>query len=127
MNALLHGLNEFINLLWRGRFLQLSVISKRTMKDRVAVHNIRERCCIQNEENRFQDRSLWNSATDGHWGRATVVYSYSLSSVCEVRKEPVECSIMYAKDMFQTVEKNGMVYRIEAADRSSRLRTDTFP
>ena len=50
MDALLHGLNEFINLLWRGRFLQLSVISKRVMKDRVAVHKIRERCGIQNEE-----------------------------------------------------------------------------
>ena len=37
MYALLHGLNEFINLLWRGRFLQLSVISRRVMKDRVAV------------------------------------------------------------------------------------------
>ena len=50
MDALLHGLNEFINLLWRGRFLQLSVISKRVMKDRVAAYEIRERCGIQNEE-----------------------------------------------------------------------------
>ena len=55
MYALLHGLNEFINLLRRGRFLQLSVISKRMMKDRVAVNNIRERCGIQNEKNRPQD------------------------------------------------------------------------
>ena len=78
MDALLHGLNELINLLWRGRFLQLSVISKRMMKDRVAVHNIRERCGIQNEENRSLDRSLWDSTADGHWGRATVVYSHSL-------------------------------------------------
>ena len=115
MDALLHGLNEFINLLWRGRFLQLSVISKRVMKDRVAVHNIRERCGTQNEENRSHDRSLWDSAADGHWGRATVVYSYSLSSVCEVRREPVECSIMYAKDMIKTVEKNGMVYCIKGS------------
>ena len=81
MDALLHGLNEFINLFCTGRFLQLSVISKRMMKDRVAVHNIRERCGIQNEENRSLDRSLWDSTADGHWGRATVVYSYSLSSV----------------------------------------------
>ena len=65
-------------LFWRGRFLQLSVISKRMMKDRVAVNNIRERCGIQNEENRSLDRSLWDSTADGHWGRATVVYSYSL-------------------------------------------------
>ena len=78
MDALLHGLNEFIHLLWRGRFLQVSVISKNVMTDGVPVHNIRERCGIQNEENRSQDRSLWDSATDGHWGRATVVYSYSL-------------------------------------------------
>ena len=40
MDTLLHGLNEFINLLWRGRFLQVSVISKRMMKDKVVVHNI---------------------------------------------------------------------------------------
>ena len=80
------------------------------MKDRVAVDNIRERCGIQNEENRSRDRSLWDSAADGHCGR--VVYSYSLSSVCEVRREPVECSIMHTKDMFKTVEKNGMVYCI---------------
>ena len=115
MGALLHGLNEFINLLWRGRFLQLSVISKRVMKDRVAFHNIRERCGIENEENRSQDGSLWDSAADGHWGRATVVYSYSFSSVCEVRREPVECSIMYAKDMFKTAEKNGTVYCIKGS------------
>ena len=89
MDALLHGLNEFINLLWRGRFLQLSVISKRMMKDRVVVHNIREGCSTQNEKNRSRDRSLWDSAADGHWGRATVVYSYSLRSVCEARREPV--------------------------------------
>ena len=37
MDALLHGLNEFIHLLWRGRFLQVSVISKRMVIDRVAV------------------------------------------------------------------------------------------
>ena len=115
MDALLHGLNEFINLLLRGRFLQLSVISKRVMMDRVAVHNIRDSGVLQNEENRSQDRSLWDSAADGHWGRATVVYSYSLSSVCEVRRGPVECSIMYAKDMFKTVEKNGMVYCIKGS------------
>ena len=66
IDALLHGLNEFINLLWKGRFLQLNVISKRMLKDRVAVHNIRERCGIQNEKNRSQDRSLWDSAADGH-------------------------------------------------------------
>ena len=93
MDALLHELNEFINLLWRGIFLQLSVISNRVMKDRLAVHNIRERCGIQNEENRSQDKSLWDSAADGHWGRATVVYSYNLSSVCDARIEPVESSI----------------------------------
>ena len=112
MDALLHGLNEFSNQLWRGRFLQLSVSGKRMMKDRVAVHNIRERCGIQNEKIRSQDRSPWDSAADGHWGRATVVYSYSLSSVCEVRREPVECSIMHTKTMFKTVEKNGVVYCI---------------
>ena len=115
MDALLHGLNEFIHLLWRGRFLQVSVISKNVMKDGVPVHNIRERCGIQNEENRSQDRSLWDSAADGLWGRATVVYSYSLSSVCEVRREPVECSMMHAKDMFKTLEKNGMVYCIKGS------------
>ena len=115
MDALLHELNEFINLLWRGIFLQLSVISNRVMKDRLAVHNIRERCGIQNEENRSQDRSLWDFATDGHWGRATVVYSYSLISVCEVRGEPVGCSIMCAKDMFKTLEKNGMVCCIKGS------------
>ena len=115
MDALLHGLNEFINLLWRGRFLHLSVISKRMMKDRVAVNNIRERCGIQNEENRSHYRSQWDSAADGHWGRATVVYSYSLSSFCEVRREPVECSIMHTKTMFKTVEKNGIVYRIKGS------------
>ena len=43
------------------------------------------------------------------------VYSYSLSSVCEVRREPVESSIMYAKDMFKTLEKNGMVYCIKGS------------
>ena len=115
MDALLRGLNEFINLLWRGRFLRLSVISKRVMKDRVVVNNIRESGVLQNEENRSQDRSLWDSAAEGHWGRATVVYSYSLSSVCEVRRELVECSIMYAKDIFKTVEKNGTVYRIKGS------------
>ena len=116
MDVLLHGLNEFINLLWRGRFLQLSAVSKKkVIKDRVAVHNIRERCGILNEENRSQDRSPWDSAADGHWGRATVVYSYSLSSVCEVRREPVDSSIMYAKYMFKTVEKNGVVYCIKGS------------
>ena len=115
MDALLHGMNEFINLLWRGRFLRLSVISKRVMKGRVAAYNIREKCGLQNEENRSQDRSLRDSAADGLWGRATVVYSYSLSSVCEVRREPVECSIMYAKDMFQMVERNGMVCCIKGS------------
>ena len=36
----MHGLNEFINMLWRGRFLHLSVTSKKMIKDRLAVHNI---------------------------------------------------------------------------------------
>ena len=70
---------------------------------------------MQNEENRYQDRPPWDSAADGHWGRATVVYSYSLSSVCELRSEPVECSNMYAKDMFKTLEKNDMVYCIKGS------------
>ena len=84
----------------------MNVISKRMMKDRVAVHNIRERCGILNEENRSQDRSPWDSAADGHWGRATVVYSYSLSSVCEVRREPVECSIMSVSYTHLTLPTN---------------------
>ena len=50
-DALLYELNEFINLLWRDRFLQ-QLSEKRVMKGRVAVYNIRERCSIQNEENR---------------------------------------------------------------------------
>ena len=125
-DALLQGPNEFTNLSWRGRFLQLSVISNRLVKERVAFHNIRERCGIQNEKNRSQDRSLWDSTCDGHWDRATVVYRYCLSSVCEVRGEPVDSSIMCAKDMLETLEKNGAIYRIKAADRSSRVRTDTF-
>ena len=86
---------------------------QRIMKDRVAVHNIRERCGIQNEKNRSQDGFLWDSAADGHCGRATVVYSYSLSSVCEVRKEPMESSIVYAKEVFKTLAENGMVYCIK--------------
>ena len=114
MDALLHGLNEFINLLWRGRFLHLSVISKRMMKDRVAVDNIRERCGIENEENRSQDGSLWDSAADGHWGRATVVYSYSLRSCM-----PKTCSRRRRRMVRSIVSK--------AADRSSRVRTDSFP
>ena len=127
MDALLHGLNEFINLLWRGRFLQLSVTSKTMKKDRVAVHNIRERCGIQNDKNRSPDRSLWDSAADGRWGRATVVYSYSLSSVSEVRREPVECTIMYAKDICSRCWRR-MAWSVvsKAVDRSSRVRTDMF-
>ena len=82
-------------------------------KDRVAVHNVRETCGIQNEKNRSQDRTLLDSAAEGHWGRATVVYSYSLSSVCDVRTEPVKSSIVYSKDMLKTLEKNGMVYCIK--------------
>ena len=80
----------------------------------MAVLNIRERCGVQNEKNMSQDRPLWDSAADGYWGRATVVYSYSLSSVCEVRREPVESSMMYAKDMFKALE-NGMVYCIKGS------------
>ena len=85
------------------------------MKDRVTVHNIRKRCGKQNEKNRSQDRSLWDSAADGHWGRATVVYSYSLNTVCEVTREPMESSIVHAKDMLKMLEKNGVVYCIKGS------------
>ena len=105
MDALLHGLNEFISLLWRGRFLQLSVISKRMVKNRVAFHNIREGCSMQNKKSRSQDKSFWDSAADGHRDKASVVYGYSWSSVCERRREPVESSIMHAKDMLKALEK----------------------
>ena len=64
MEALLRGLNEFISLLWTGRFLELSDISKRMVKDRVDVHNIRERCGIQNDKNRSQDRSLMGTGAE---------------------------------------------------------------
>ena len=37
------------------------------------------------------------------------------SSVCEVRKEPVKSSIINAKDMFKTFEKNGTVYCIKGS------------
>ena len=50
----------------------MNVISKRMMKDRVAVHNIRERCGIQNKK-KEKGRSLRDSAADWHWSRATVV------------------------------------------------------
>ena len=50
MDILLHGLNEFINLLWTGRFLQLNVVSKRITKDRVAVYYLREVQCTEWKE-----------------------------------------------------------------------------
>ena len=75
MDSLLHGLNNFINLLGRGRFLQLSVISKRMVQDTVAVYSIRDRCSTHNKKNRSQGRSLWDPTADEHCGRATVVYS----------------------------------------------------
>ena len=56
-DVFLHGLNEFINLLLRGRFLQLIVISKRMVTDRVLVCEFRDRCDEQNEENGSLDRS----------------------------------------------------------------------
>ena len=34
------------------------------MKDRVAVDNIRERCGIQNDKNRSQDRSLMGTGAE---------------------------------------------------------------
>ena len=98
-----------------GQTSATECLQQKNDKDRVAVHNVRERCGMQNEKNRSQDKSLWDSAADGHWGRATVVYSYSLSSVCELRREPVECSIMYAKNMFKALEKNGMVNCIKGS------------
>ena len=53
----MHGLDEFT---------KLRVFSKRMMKDGVVVDNIRERCGIQNKENRTQNRSLWDSTSGGH-------------------------------------------------------------
>ena len=76
-----------------GQTSATECLQQKNDKDRVAVHNVRERCGMQNEKNRSQDKSLWDSAADGHWGRATVVYSYNLSSVCDARIEPVESSI----------------------------------
>ena len=65
MDALLHGQKELIHLLWRGRFLKLSVISKRMVKKRVAVDHIREGCGLENEKSRAQNRSLWDSTAMG--------------------------------------------------------------
>ena len=61
----MHGLDEFT---------KLRVFSKRMMKDGVVVDNIRERCGIQNKENRTQNRSLWDSTVDGHWPGAELVF-----------------------------------------------------
>ena len=72
MDALLHGLNEFINLLWRGRFLRLSVICKRMMKDRVAVLNVRERCGIQ-------VYATFHEYRGRHWMRSEIITDTSFS------------------------------------------------
>ena len=51
------------------------------VKDGVVVDNIGEGSYIQNKDNRSKNRSLWDSAADGHCDRAIVFDSYSLSSV----------------------------------------------
>ena len=71
LDACLCGLDEFSKLLWRGRCLQLKIVSKRMVKDGVVADNIREGCGIQTKEGRSQNRSLWDSIADGHWGRAS--------------------------------------------------------
>ena len=57
------------------------VVNKRMVKDGVVVDSIREGSGIQNKDNKSKNRSLWDSAADGHCGRAIVFDSYSLSSV----------------------------------------------
>lgn len=57
------------------------VVGKRMVKDGVVVDNIGEGSYIQNKDNRSKNRSLWDSAADGHCDRAIVFDSYSLSSV----------------------------------------------
>ena len=40
---------------------------------------------------------MWDSTGDGHWGRGTVVDSYSMSYVLETRREPLESSVLCVK------------------------------
>ena len=75
--------------------------------DRVLASKVTEGSGIQYKENRSQNRSMWDSTADKQWGRTTGFNKYSLSYVWEVRREPVESSTVYARNMFKTLE-NGM-------------------
>ena len=120
IDALLHGLNEYINLLWRGRSVQLSVTSKRMMTERVAVPNIREMCGSQ-------DKSLWvrsrvnpkpNPVGLHSWwslGQSYSCLQLQLELCLWGKKRTGGEQYHVCQDMFKMLEKNGMVYCIKGS------------
>ena len=70
---------------------------------------------------------MWDSTGDGHWGRGTVVDSYSMSYALETRREPLESSSLCVKRVQEVGKEWCSLLSQRRSLRSSRVRANTFP
>ena len=81
-----------LNVRWRDRDLELSIICEKLRLNRVTLNQVRKRFCVEDEENWAKHRTLWHTIGKA-WDLWDVVIDDDwLCSICQIRWKPGECS-----------------------------------
>ena len=84
----MHREEEVRDLMRGCTFFEFRLVSVRLMEDGVLFNHSRKRSCIDSEEARPKDWSLWNTERDGCWLRCVALYADRLGAVCKVGCKP---------------------------------------
>ena len=93
-----------LNVRWRDRDLEPSIIRKRLRLNRVTPNQVRKMFCLEDEENWAQHRTLWHTIGKVWDMRNVIINDDWLCSICQIRRKPRECSTRDAIHVLDSVE-----------------------
>ena len=98
-----------LNFRWRDRDLELSIVRERLRLNGVTLNQVRKRFCVEDEENWAQQRTLWHTIGKARDLPDVVIDDDWLSSICQIRRKPGECSTRDAIHVLESVKKYTVV------------------
>ena len=101
--------------------MELSIIRRRLRLDTVALNRVRQRFCVDDEEDWDKHRALWDTVGKARDFRDVIINDDRLCSLCQIRRKPGECSTRDAIHVF----KSSVVSK--AAERSESVKRKTLP
>ena len=94
--------------------VQLCVIGILKMTDPMWCDDVCDRCTVECEKERSENRTLRNAKLAEYLSGLISVHSYKLRPVCQVRLDPAECRPHYTESVLETANECADVQCVES-------------